>query len=495
MFRYFSATLFICYCCVFNASAANYTYDYNDNCRKAYQNYLSLHLDEARAGIIREMKANPYNLMATYVADYEDCILLLINCDRADYRQRSGHLNSRLELLEKGDKSSPWYCLCKAGVYLHWALVSTRFGEQYQAAIYFHRSFALLKENQRLFPHFEYNNVFSGLQEAVIGALPGNYKWLAAIFGMKGSIKKGTGQLASFVNTHTALQPLYAETVLYYVYTRFYLLAEQNEVWDFLNSPQFETDKNLLNTFVKVNIVLDYRKADAAIQTLKAIATEADYNKYPVFDYQMGVALLDRVDTGCIYYFRQYLEKNKSDIYIKDCRQKMALAWYLNNNMTEADHCRNLARTQGSTRSDPDKQALKFAESKVWPNKALLQARLLTAGGYYTRALSILQGINQAQLKAADKLEYLFRYGSVWQEAGDTDKALDYYRQTIEAGKIRHEQFAARAALQMGLMYEHTGKKAQAIAMYKECLDMPAHDFQNSIDQQAKAGINRIEGK
>jgi hypothetical protein len=35
----------------------------------------------------------------------------------------------------------------------------------------------------------------------------------------------------------------------------------------------------------------------------------------------------------------------------------------------------------------------------------------------------------------------------------------------------------------------------EAVAMYTRCVNMPEHDFQNSIDQQAKAGMNRIEWK
>jgi hypothetical protein len=47
----------------------------------------------------------------------------------------------------------------------------------------------------------------------------------------------------------------------------------------------------------------------------------------------------------------------------------------------------------------------------------------------------------------------------------------------------------------MGIIYEHTGQTKEAIDRYNECLDMPSHDFQNSIDNQAKAGLNRIEGR
>ena len=85
-----TAIILLLLCCCAGSYAAVYTYDYTPNCAKAYQAYLSLHPDEGRGYIVAEMKANPYNLMATYIADYEDCTLLLINCDPHEYEQRAG---------------------------------------------------------------------------------------------------------------------------------------------------------------------------------------------------------------------------------------------------------------------------------------------------------------------------------------------------------------------------------------------------------------------
>jgi len=78
---------------------------------------------------------------------------------------------------------------------------------------------------------------------------------------------------------------------------------------------------------------------------------------------------------------------------------------------------------------------------------------------------------------------------------GNDTKALEYYRHTISIGKDRPEYFAARSALQMGFIYEHSGRPRDAIAAYNEALNMHSHDFQASIDQQAKAGINRLSLK
>jgi tetratricopeptide (TPR) repeat protein len=477
----------------FYGSAATYIYDYNDNCSKAYQYYMSLRLQDARLAIVTEMKANPYNLMSTYLSDYEDCLVLLLNCDPEEYEQRSGHFESRLELLEKGDDTSPWYRFCKAGIYMHWAIVSTRFGEQYKAANRFRKSFALLRENAELFPGFEYNHVFSGLQEAVIGSLPNSYQWLASIFGMSGNMQKGIGKLAAFLSAHTARQPLYAETELYYLYTRFYMLQEKNEVWDFLNSQKFGTGNNLLHTFVKANIALDFHKSGIAVETLHSASQYPDFGKYPVFDLQLGHALLAKADVAAIDYFQRYLKNNKSDIYIKEAWQKMAYVWYINGDTQRAENCKQQVTRGGTTRLDADNQAEKFAEGTAWPPKKLLQARLLADGGYTIEAYSILTGLDPAGFKPGDKAEYYFRLGRAYDEMGKTTKAMGNYQAAINTGKRRHEQFAARAALLMGAIYEHDRMNEKALAKYKECLAMPAHDFQNSIDQQAKAGINRID--
>ena len=500
----FKALIFflLCYSAPYRGWASGY-YDYDENCRLAYINFMSLHFEEGNDHILAEKKANPDNLLAYYISDYADCIPLLMNCDAEEYKLRAAHFDDRIKTLEKGDHNSPWYRFCLAGIYLHKAIVNTRFGEQYHAALNFRQSFLLLEENERIFPDFEYNRVFTGLEEAVVGALPGNYKWLASVFGLKGDIKKGTAQLAAFVNTHTNGQPVYAEAVLYYAFTRFYLLSEQKETWALLNSPAFSTQSNLLNTFVKVNIALDYRKSDVAIETLQAAASSPYYSMFPIFDYQFGCALLTRLDTMCANYFYSYQQKTKSNLYIKDTWQKMAFAWYANGNTAKATYCMSQVTIRGGAKLDADKQALRFARNKFWPQRNVLQARLLIDGGYNDRAITILKNITPADLKLpADKAEYFFRLGRAYQARYDDNggkdnfhAALDNYNEAIAAGKGQPEQYAARAALQEGKMFEEINMSKEALAKYKECLYMPAHDFQNSIDQQAKAGINRIGGR
>jgi tetratricopeptide (TPR) repeat protein len=74
---------------------------------------------------------------------------------------------------------------------------------------------------------------------------------------------------------------------------------------------------------------------------------------------------------------------------------------------------------------------------------------------------------------------------------GDADNAIRFYKSAIEKGENLTEYFAARAALQVGLLYEHKGSYSKAIEFFNTCINMKNHAFKNSLDQKAKSGIQR----
>lgn len=454
---------------------------------------MALHLNEGRAEIKEALRINPNNLMATYIADYEDCLLLLLNGNRSDYIIKESHFNERLDQLSKGNSKDPWYRLCRAGVYLHWALVHIRFGDNIKAAWQFRKSFLLLKENKNLFPSFEYNNIYLGTEQSVAGAMPEKYKWLASMFGIKGDVKKGAGLLTSFINTHTYDDIFRYEASLFSCYLRFYLLYQQDEVWRFIGSEQFPVQNNLLFAFVKANLALNSRRADVALQTLKAAQQDAYYNAFPIMHYEMGSAYYYKADPASLGYLQQFVSKYKGGMFVKDALQKTALMHYLQKNMQEANSFRRKITTHGSSLADIDMQAQRFSLHNKWPNQALLYVHLLIDGGYHKMALEKLQQYNEAYFPdIADKVEYNFRLARVYDELNDDKRAVHLYQRTINMGRGRKEHFAARSALQMALIYERSGMKQEAVKRFNECLSMRDHDFQAAIDQQAKAGLNRL---
>lgn len=477
------------------AFSQTYHFSYTARCRQAYAAYLSLKPATGDALIRQEFAVDPYNLLATYIADYGDFLTLLFNGDPAELKERQGHKDARIDLIDRAPDSEPWKNLAKAGIYMQWALINARMGEQVRAALGFRKSFSLTKDNAARFPKFAPNAVFLGAQEAVAGTIPDDYSWLASLFGMKGNVRSGEAKLTAYVGAQSSAQPLYEEAILFLQYIRFYLSFKQAEVWNTVNNEAaFPAKGNLLRLFVRTNIALNYRKADAALSALHTAQSLPGYTAYPSFDYEMGNALLLKLDPSCTTYFDRYAARNKGKTFTKDALQKTALAYFLQGKSAQAGDALKRVQQSGSAITDADKGAQRFAKEGVWPDATLLQARLLTDGGYSAQALARLKSADLRRLgDAAFATEYFFRLGRAQDETGDAAAAVQSYQRAINLGRDRKEQFSARSALQMALIYERRGQRKEAIDYFHTCLAMRHHDFQSTIDQQAKAGLNRLQ--
>jgi tetratricopeptide (TPR) repeat protein len=120
----------------------------------------------------------------------------------------------------------------------------------------------------------------------------------------------------------------------------------------------------------------------------------------------------------------------------------------------------------------------------------LLKARLLSDGGYFAEALQVLP-VGAQFTDPAERCEYAYRMGRVYDGLGRDSAAIGAYDKTILIGEQLTVYYAARAALQAGYICERRGDKRRALAYFERCLGMKDHDFKNSLDARAKAGIAR----
>ena len=477
------------------ALAGEYRFDFNANCRKAYSQLMALNNEGAQETLKAELGKNPNNLIPIYLADYADCLALLFNGDEQKLRIIQQQQEERLSLIEQGHEDSPWYLFCRANIQLHGALVHLRFGDHFRAATKFRKSFLLLKENRIQFPNFQENKVLFGLEQSIAGAIPDQYKWLGALLGIKGNIKNGVAELAQYLNAHKdAPGAMQEEAMIFYAYLKFYLQSNPETAWRYINGSQFDEENNIMRSFIKANLALNYRKAESAFSILKKAEQIKGYAQYPILKYELAEAMLAKLDPKCVGLYQQFLTEYKGQYFIKDALLKTAWMAYIQNNIKEANAIVEQINSKGDVATDADQQAQAFAEKPIWPLKPLLESKLLFDGGAYQRALTTLQQIDKKQLGSIPHiLEYNFRFGRLFEELKNDEKAILFYNACIQMGRSRKEYFAARAALQKGFIYEKQGQKKRAIDAFKECLSMRSHHFQSSIDQLAKAGLNRLE--
>jgi hypothetical protein len=492
--RIFLALILLSIC--FPASARQKAYDFNTRCQQAYEAIMQLRIDDGKALIEAEKREHPDNLIPYFLDNYADFFPLFFNEDPSVYAARKGLRATRLAKMEEGPESSPYYLYTQAAIKFQWAMIRIKFGERWDAGWEIRKAYQTLKDNQRKFPQFLPNNMLLSTMQTVFGTVPDGYKWISSVLGMKGSIKDGMQNLQNFIDSSAPLAQLFKpEAYYYYCYLKLTMENKPDELWQFIQRRQLDTRNNYLFAIMVANLALNNQKAVMGIKVLAERNDSARYENIIYHNYLMGMLKLARMDEDANVYLERFVNNFKGKFYLKQALQRLSWYYYIHGNMDAANRYRAMVLTRGGTDTDEDKQALKEAKSGKWPNAVLLKARLLSDGGLFNEALKQLQHKKAADFSLIEeRLEYAYRLGRIYDEMGIDDKAILMYEATVKAGANRPEYFAARAALQMGYIYEKRNDKAKALQCFQTCLDMQGHDYKNSLDQRAKAGIQRVNG-
>jgi hypothetical protein len=476
---------------------AQKVFDFNDRCKQAYHEIIQLKLNSGQQLLNTEKAQHPNNLIPYFLENYIDFFTLFFNEDPAEYKRRLPNRETRLELMGEGPENSPFLLFTRSVIHFQWAAVRIKFGNNWDAGWEFRRSYLQVKNNLQAFPNFAPNGLYAGAMQIAAGTIPDGYKWLSSLLGINGSIKKGMGRLNTFLQGKDEWSTLFHdEAVFYYCYLKFYIENDKPGVFQFIDQQHLDVVNHHLFAYLATNLNLNSQHAEKAEQIMLGRNTSAAYLVTPVWDMEMGYAKLHRLDPSAAQYLERFITDFKGTFYVKDVLQKLSWHYYLQGDDAKARACRQQIRTSGSTYSEADKQAQKEATTSQWPNKLLLRARLLNDGGYYRQALALLHGKNTGSFSLAEeKLEFAYRAGRLYDDLENDSIAMLFYKQAIDLGEKRKEHFAARAALQAGFIFEKQGKKQMAIQWFQRCMAMKDHDFKNSLDQRAKAGIARCNNE
>jgi len=250
--------------------------------------------------------------------------------------------------------------------------------------------------------------------------------------------------------------------------------------------------KGLLRTYLQGYVAAKTGHNEEAISNLEAIPRSAQYVPLPMVDYLLGYAKLCRMDNDANVFLLKYINEYKGINYIKDTYLKIAYYYFLRNDEDKYAYYLKLVRTKGYTTDEKDKQALKEAND-TRPDYDLLKARLYFDGGYYDKAFAQLKGKQESDLKLLrDKIELDYRLGRIYEKTSRFNDAVTYYQKAINIGKTSTYYYAANAALSIGSIYEYIKDYNLAANYYKQALAMKDHEYQSSIDTQAKEGLERI---
>lgn len=472
-------------------------FDFNGNCQQAYGEIIQLKLESGERILNIEKKRDPANLIPAFLEGYIDFFTLFFTEDPAIYRARKDNLDKRLQLMSEGPESSPFSLFTRSVLHFQRAAVRIKFEENWDAAWDFRRSFLQSREDQKKFPAFAPATMLAGAMQVVAGTIPDGYKWLSNLLGIGGKIKEGMEQLAHFLALDDPWAVVYRdEATFYYLYLKFYVENQREGVFTYIRKNNLDIRDNHLYAYLAANLAINSQQSAYAERVIREKNNSAEYLDMPLWDQEMGYAALYHLDPEAHVYLERFLQTFKGKFYVKDVLLKLSWSYYLQGDEQKATFYRAQVLQKGATDADADKQAEKEARGGKWPDKSLLRARLLSDGGYYGEALQSLKGMSTSDLSTPeDKCELAYRLGRIYDGLGRKDEAIAAYLTALKTGEHLKEYFAARAALQVGYIYEGRGDKPAAISYFQKCLSLKGHEYKNSLDQRAKAGIGRCKGE
>lgn len=478
-------------------SSAQKTYEFNSICQQAYKELIQLKINNAEALIAKAKQQNPDNLIPVLLDNYIDFLTLIFTEDPAYYATHKESFTTRINQLKEGPQISPFYNFSIGLAYMQKAAVAMRFGEKWRAGWDMRESYLAIKDNKNTYPTFTPNNLYFGGLQTIVGTIPKSYNWVTGMFGLKGNIKEGMQTLQSFVNSNDPWAKFFFnEGAFVYAYLNNYLNNDKDDAIGFIAKRKLDVVNNHLLTYMAANLYINNKKMAEAANIIINRNQSNEYLQSPIWNYELGITKLFQLNyTEAAKQFELYVNTFKGKSFIKDAYLKLSWCYYLAGNTTAAENAKKQILTKGSNLTDADKKALKDAKLAGFPNAQLLKARLLNDGGFYNQALNMLADKNiESFTNPAEKLEYLYRMARIYDDLKN-DAAISYYKRAIELGIDRKEYFASRATLQLGELFERKGNKVEALKYFEQALAMKDHDYKDSIDQKAKAGIARCKGQ
>ncbi len=474
---------------------------WNSTLQQAYAAASELNFSESARLTASERKIHPSNQLVLFVESHVDFLRAFISESSVDLKLLKEHTAERITLLQKSEGTSPYRDYLLGEWYLQLSITRIKAEEYFGAAYDARKAFHYFEDNQEKYPSFLPNLRGLGFMHAVVGSIPTNYSWVAGVLGMSGSIEQGIAELRTLLQA-TERKP---ELVCFHDETTLILTFLEQNLGNEKSPEQArkrfssisDIDRKPLVAFAKCTFHQSMAENDSIITVLERRKTNGEFPLY-YLEFQQGSALLHNLNPSAAPSFEAYLRHFKGKSYRAAAWQRLAWTKLLAGDEAGYDACMKncLSIPASNLITYEDRQAVNEAKSGIRPNPILLRSRLLFDGGYYNRALANLAGKPMTNFPTMhEQLEFTYRLARIFDKQNKQEQALRLYEETIKNGSAQPYYFAANAALLAGRLYENSNDTEKAKSYYNRVLEMRNHEYQNSIDQKAKAGLNRINDK
>ena len=458
---------------------------------RAYADALAFRLDAARDGFRRLGAVEP-GPAAAYGLESTALWQALMTDDDADF-DRFYALNDSLSDVADRLDDAPGARLVAAVGTLHRALAYGRQERYARAGNSFKNACGAFRQLDG--PDAQFGQ---GVCEVAAGAVPRKYRWLARLFGFRGTVAGGLGRLdaASLAGGALAVDAAVGLAVSDATLNE----RRAGSVDRLVALAARHPDSPVLAYLAGTHLLLDRRaaEAEAVLRRAQVAAQAPGVTPVPFVEAHLGQAL-----------FRQRRWAEAADVLESFTRtfrgrslvaQATLEAGVASEMAGDRGRAERLYRRVRATRDyDSDLAAEREAERRLEAPMTGAERALVAGGaaydaGDYDDAVRVLQPVvTDSALPEAARAEAAYRTGRARQAQEDWPDALRHFRLASDRPGDPLAKWGPWSVYHAGEVYEATGDTDQAEARYQEVLaNEDEFDYHKSLEQRARAALERI---
>lgn len=430
------------------------------------------------------------NGISTYLDNLNTTLPILLNGSPEEYENWLDDYDDRIDNIEGLNDNSPYYRFIQAEMRLQAACLKFYFGDKIRGFFQFRQAYKLLEENIEKYPQFLPTKKTLGVLNILLGSVPNEYTWIMNGLGFHGNIQTGLTYLNEVKNSSSLFN---FEADLFLVLVNMYILKNEKSILPNIEMLYQTHPKNLLVEFIYASYFHQIGQNEKSLISLKNRSTDSKYTEFPFLYIMLGNSYLQKgLYTQAAPYYHTFLEKNKGINNIKQAYYRLFIVHQLSGNTQKAKDCLKQCVENGETILDTDRFANRFAKENKIPDNTLIKARLMTDGGYYIEALNSLKD-SSYYTQRTDLLEFHYRKARIYHKLEQLDTAITEYKTLILLSKTDdYSYFAPNSCLQLAYIYQQKQQNILAKHYFEKALKYDDHEYKNSIDNKAKAGLNQL---
>ncbi len=479
------ACLFLC--SLSSSATTDLVWQFDPQLQEAYVLVTNLQSEKANE-LLKKIKTN--ELHKLYVQNLSETIHILITEDHNRFIEVEQLFKERIKYLESLPVG-PETLFLQAELNLQRGFCLLNLGQDLNSVIAIRKAYQLASECLKKYPSFLPIKKTSGVIQVMIGSVPDKYNWFVSLLGMKGSVITGQKQLTELQKSKSSLS-MEANILLFTI--KGFINQQFSEASEGIIACLKDQPENRLLLFIGVNMLMKDARSEEALQLVSQIDRQKSGLPMHYIDYLRAEILLQKGHyQEAIQSYQSFIKNYPSQSFKKDSYFKIAMCYWLLNDVKAAQAHIEKAKITGTDKAEPDKYAARQLAYTTFPNKKLLKVRYSTDGGYYKQASELLATIVPADLPTAkDQTEYYYRKARLADRTGEIKAAQLFYQQSIDMTKANPWYFGANAALHLGYIAKDQKDYTSAKKYFELALSFPRHEYKNSIDSKARSELEQL---